>query len=100
MRLARQTLVHARKLLQGIVHHLTHHPAAAGRQGRRFDLVFLDPPYRQAWLDRLWSVLPAMLDRGARLYVEAEAAIVPPAPWRAVRQGCAGQVFYHLLEHE
>ncbi len=74
--------------------------AAAGRQGRRFDLVFLDPPYRQAWLDRLWSVLPAMLDRGARLYVEAEAAIVPPAPWRAVRQGCAGQVFYHLLEHE
>jgi 16S rRNA (guanine(966)-N(2))-methyltransferase RsmD len=74
--------------------------AAAGRQGRRFDLAFLDPPYRQAWLERLWPLLPAMLDRGARLYVEAEAAVVPPAPWLVVRQGHAGQVFYHLLEHE
>jgi 16S rRNA (guanine(966)-N(2))-methyltransferase RsmD len=74
--------------------------AAAGRQGRRFDLAFLDPPYREAWLERLWPLLPAMLDRGARLYVEAEAAVVPPAPWQVVRQGHAGQVFYHLLEHE
>lgn len=73
--------------------------AAADRQGRRFDLVFLDPPYRQAWLERLWPLLPGILAGGARLYVEAEAAVVPPAPWRVVRQGHAGQVFFHLLEH-
>jgi 16S rRNA (guanine(966)-N(2))-methyltransferase RsmD len=73
--------------------------AAAGRQERRFDVVFLDPPYRQAWLDRLWPLLPGILAEGARLYVEAEAAVMPPAPWRGVRQGRAGQVFYHLLEH-
>ncbi len=73
--------------------------AAAGRQGRRFDLVFLDPPYRQAWLESLWPLLPNILAGDARLYVEAEAVVVPPAPWRLVRQGHAGQVFFHLLEH-
>jgi 16S rRNA (guanine966-N2)-methyltransferase len=73
--------------------------ALASRQGRRFDLVFLDPPYRQAWLDRLWPVLPGIAEHGARLYVEAENELVPPAPWRVIRQGKAGQVVYHLLEH-
>jgi 16S rRNA (guanine966-N2)-methyltransferase len=74
--------------------------AAAAWQRRRFDLVFLDPPYRQAWLDRLWPLLPAIVARGARLYVEAEVSVVPPVPWQVVRQGRAGQVFYHLLEQE
>lgn len=68
------------------------------RQDRTFDLVMLDPPYRQSWLERLWPVLPAMAKQEARLYVEAEAAVAPPAPWRVFRQGRAGQVYYHLLE--
>ena len=68
------------------------------RQGRTFDLVMLDPPYRQSWLERLWPVLPAIAKPEARLYVEAEAAVAPPVPWRVSRQGRAGQVFYHLLE--
>lgn len=74
--------------------------ASAARQGRQFDLVFLDPPYRQHWLDRVWPLLPAIVAPGGRVYVEAELAIVPPAPWRIVREGQAGQVFYHLLENE
>jgi 16S rRNA (guanine(966)-N(2))-methyltransferase RsmD len=74
--------------------------AAAGRQARRFDLLFLDPPYRQAWLDRLWPLLPALTAPGARAYVEAEAVVAPPPPWQIVCQGHAGQVFYHLLEHQ
>ena len=68
------------------------------RQGRTFDLVMLDPPYRQSWLERLWPVLPGLVKPEARLYVEAEAAVAPPAPWRVSRQGRAGQVYYHLLE--
>jgi 16S rRNA (guanine(966)-N(2))-methyltransferase RsmD len=68
------------------------------RQDRKFDLVMLDPPYRQSWLERLWSVLPAIVQQEARLYVEAEAAVAPPTPWRISRQGRAGQVHYHLLE--
>ena len=69
----------------------------AGRGGT-FDLVMLDPPYRQSWLERLWPVLPGIVKPEARLYVEAEAAVAPPAPWRVSRQGRAGQVYYHLLE--
>lgn len=68
------------------------------RQDRKFDLVMLDPPYRQSWLERLWSVLPAIVQQEARLYVEAEAAVAPPTSWRISRQGRAGQVHYHLLE--
>jgi 16S rRNA (guanine966-N2)-methyltransferase len=74
--------------------------ALAARQDRRFDLVFLDPPYRQGWLERLWPHLPPMLAPDGRLYVESEAPVVPPAPWALVREGKAGQVFYHLLERE
>jgi 16S rRNA (guanine966-N2)-methyltransferase len=74
--------------------------ALAARQGRNFDLAFLDPPYRQHWLDKLWPLLlPIMAPRG-KLYVEAESAVAPPAPWRVMRQGHAGQVFFHLLEQE
>jgi 16S rRNA (guanine(966)-N(2))-methyltransferase RsmD len=72
--------------------------ALAARQGRSFDLAFLDPPYRQNWLDKVWPLLNPIMAADAKLYVEAESAVVPPAPWRVMRQGKAGQVFYHLLE--
>lgn len=72
--------------------------AALAGQAGRFDLLFLDPPYRQGWLDRLWPLLPPVLTEDARVYVEAEHALAAPVPWRVVRQGKAGQVFYHLLE--
>jgi 16S rRNA (guanine(966)-N(2))-methyltransferase RsmD len=74
--------------------------ALAGRQGSAFDLVLLDPPYRQHWLDRLWPLLPALVAPAGRVYVEAEAPVTPPSPWRVCRQGRAGQVAYHLLERE
>jgi 16S rRNA (guanine(966)-N(2))-methyltransferase RsmD len=68
----------------------------------RFDLVFLDPPFRQGWLERVGPRLSAWVNPGARLYVEAEAPLdkLDPgwAEWRAIRQGQAGQVFFHLLE--
>lgn len=72
--------------------------SAAAARGDRYDLLFLDPPYRQGWLDRLWPHLPSILTEGARVYVEAEHALAPPVPWQVLRQGHAGQVFYHLLE--
>jgi len=74
--------------------------ASVGDQGHRFDLVFLDPPYRQGWLERLWALLPALVAPGGRVYVESEAPVMPPAPWVAAKQGRAGQVCYHLLERE
>ena len=70
--------------------------AASG--ARRYDLVFLDPPYRQGWIERIEPLLPLLTTPGARLYVEAEHAVAALGSWHSVRQGRAGQVFYQLLE--
>jgi 16S rRNA (guanine966-N2)-methyltransferase len=73
--------------------------ALTASRGQRFDLVFLDPPYRQDWLARLWPLLPALTATGGWLYVEAESAVTAPDPWQMVRQGRTGQVHYHLLQN-
>ena len=41
------------------------------RSGERFDVVFLDPPFRQNALPALLERLPPRLAPGARVYVEA-----------------------------
>mgnify|MGYP006270903371 CR=1 FL=1 len=63
-----------------------------------FDLVFLDPPFSQGWIARLFGLLEPVLTDHARLYVESEAPVSDlPQPWRVERAGRAGQVHYHLL---
>ncbi|OGA21606.1 MAG: 16S rRNA (guanine(966)-N(2))-methyltransferase RsmD [Betaproteobacteria bacterium RIFCSPLOWO2_02_FULL_67_19] len=63
----------------------------------RFDVVFLDPPFRQnAWPD-LAARLPPCLAPGARVYVEGPQPVVVAAPWRELRNGRAGEVSYQLL---
>lgn len=65
---------------------------------RRFDLVFLDPPYRMGWLTRIEPRLDELAAPDAKLYVEAESPLERLDRWSVVRQGRAGQVFFHLLE--
>ncbi|TRZ63869.1 MAG: 16S rRNA (guanine(966)-N(2))-methyltransferase RsmD [Rhodocyclaceae bacterium] len=65
---------------------------------RRYDLIFLDPPFRQGWVERMAPLLPRLANPGARLYVEAEHAVETVGPWRSIRQNRAGQVCYQLLE--
>jgi 16S rRNA (guanine966-N2)-methyltransferase len=64
---------------------------------REFDVIFLDPPFR----DDPWPWLfPACLPRLAPdgfIYAEARRALAPPpayAPWRSDK---AGKVHYHLF---
>jgi 16S rRNA (guanine966-N2)-methyltransferase len=64
----------------------------------RFDVVFLDPPFGQNALPAVLRELPAHLASGARVYLEAEAALHPGAPWLEIRGARAGQVSYQLLE--
>ncbi len=66
--------------------------------GRRFDLLFLDPPYGQGWLARIESRLDQLATPNARLYAEAEMPLEGLGHWSVVKQGRAGQVFFHLLE--
>jgi 16S rRNA (guanine966-N2)-methyltransferase len=65
----------------------------------RFDVLFLDPPYNQGWLERLTPMLPGLLADDGLMYVEAETALQACGRWRAVRSGRAGQVFYHLMRN-
>jgi len=68
------------------------------RAGERFDLVFLDPPFRQNALPALLGRLPPRLQPGARVYLEAADAVEPAAPWRELRRARAGQVSCQLLQ--
>lgn len=72
--------------------------ASAAGQGRRYDLVFLDPPYRQHWLERIAPHLAGLANPGMRIYAEAEYKLEALGDWQTVKQGKAGQVYYHLLE--
>lgn len=67
------------------------------RETRAFDLIFLDPPFKDDWMPRLWPLLPARLKPGGWLYVEQGQAVQPPSGWEIFRHQRAGQVHYHLL---
>jgi 16S rRNA (guanine966-N2)-methyltransferase len=68
-----------------------------------FDLVFLDPPFRQGLVRVCCDALASggWLAPNAMVYIEmeAEAGEAPlPAGWRMRRSKRAGQVGYHLAE--
>ncbi|MBI2306034.1 MAG: 16S rRNA (guanine(966)-N(2))-methyltransferase RsmD [Rhodocyclales bacterium] len=65
-----------------------------------FDVIFLDPPYRQGWVEKLCPLLPRLANPDALVYVEAEMPLDGCGDWRTVRRGQAGQVFYHLMRRE
>jgi 16S rRNA (guanine(966)-N(2))-methyltransferase RsmD len=74
----------------------------------RFDVIFLDPPYRQEWLARMLPLCERLLAPGGLVYAESEMPLdvalyadKPPnwlAAWNVVRADKAGMVFYHLLQ--
>ena len=68
------------------------------RTDERFDVVFLDPPFRQNALAAALELLPRRLAEGARVYVESATAVEPGEAWRELRRARAGQVSYQLLE--
>lgn len=63
----------------------------------KFDLIFLDPPYKKGWIPRLEPLLSGALNEDGAIYVEAEHQIESLGDWRAERHGKAGEVHFHLL---
>ena len=63
-----------------------------------FDVVFLDPPYRQTWLPQLLERLEAHLAPAALVYLEAGDLPEIPPGYSVLRRAKAGQVKYLLLE--
>ena len=76
---------------------------ALARAGSRFNLIFLDPPYHQGWLERMLPVCARLLTPGGLLYAEAERSLDGDMSaqwlqrWQVVRADRAGMVYYHLL---
>jgi 16S rRNA (guanine(966)-N(2))-methyltransferase RsmD len=71
---------------------------------RAQDLVLLDPPYHEGWLERLLPTLQNWIGPEGRIYAECEFAISDAwlqaggaAGLAVMRAGRAGQVHYHLL---
>jgi len=66
----------------------------------KFDLIFLDPPFKKGWIPRLEPILGGVTKDDAALYVEAENHIESLGDWRTERHGKAGEVHYHLLRRQ
>ena len=66
------------------------------RKAPAFDVVFLDPPFRQNALPTVFRLLKGT--PGMRVYAESAEAFAPEAPWRELKRSRAGQVSYQLLE--
>ena len=73
------------------------HARLGARPAGRFDVVFLDPPFRQNAVPAILGILPSRLEPGARVYIESETPIAAAAPWRELKRARAGQVSYQLL---
>ena len=61
-----------------------------------FDVVFLDPPFRQNALPAVFRELKGA--PGMRVYVEAQEPFTPGEPWRELKRARAGHVSYQLFE--
>lgn len=70
----------------------------SAQSSEKFDVVFLDPPYEQGWINKVLPLLKNILAENALVYVEAEFAIEEMTDWQVIKQGKAGNVFYHLIK--
>jgi 16S rRNA (guanine966-N2)-methyltransferase len=65
---------------------------------RKFDVVFLDPPYASDLAHRALERLRPHLRPSARIYVESALPVHPGEAWRVLREDRAGAVRYALFE--
>ena len=77
----------------------------AQRPAKPFDILFMDPPFRQGWLEKLFPMIAdnGWVKPGGWIYVEHESELPPPitpASWTPHRQKTAGQVTYCLYRME
>jgi 16S rRNA (guanine966-N2)-methyltransferase len=66
------------------------------RGPRKFDVIFIDPPYASDALQRCLPHLPAHLTEDGVLYVESNSRTALGEDWRVLREAKAGQVRFLL----
>jgi 16S rRNA (guanine(966)-N(2))-methyltransferase RsmD len=62
----------------------------------RFDVVFVDPPYRLGLQTAALALVRGLLSERGRVYVESASALDVPG-WTVLRSARAGNVHFHLL---
>ncbi|WCN15186.1 16S rRNA (guanine(966)-N(2))-methyltransferase RsmD [Marinomonas mediterranea] len=69
---------------------------------RPLDIVFLDPPFRKGWLEK---ILPLLEEKGwlapqALIYIEreSESSFDFPSHWELIKEKSAGQLTYSLYK--
>ncbi len=74
------------------------------RDGRRFDVIFVDPPFASGLLEPILPLAAALCAPDGLVYVEAagplDAARVDAVALEPYRADRAGDVFYHLLQRK
>ncbi len=81
----------------GLEAHRADARAFLARETRRFDVIFLDPPFGDDPWDWLLPACAGRLAEGGAIYAEAARPVAAPEGLAVVREGRAGQVHYHLL---
>jgi 16S rRNA (guanine966-N2)-methyltransferase len=69
----------------------------ARRARSRFDVVFVDPPYRLGLQAAALALVRGLLVEGARVYAESDAVLQLPQGWAILKRARAGKVYFHLL---
>jgi len=76
------------------------------QQQEKFNLIFLDPPYRLDLLEKILLACVPLISPEGYLYAESDMPLIGNdhvdahpwlEPWEIVRADRAGNVFYHLL---
>ncbi len=82
---------------RGLETHAGDARAYLSREQRRFDVIFLDPPFASDPWGWLLPACEARLSGGGFIYAEADHALSAPPPLAAWRRSRAGLVHYHLF---
>jgi 16S rRNA (guanine(966)-N(2))-methyltransferase RsmD len=69
-----------------------------GQNRQLFDVIFLDPPFDQQWLQKLMPQLAPHLAANGLIYAESEQLLADSDDWQVIKHGKAGNVHYHLLK--
>ena len=63
----------------------------------RFDVVFVDPPYRLGLQSAALALARGLMSERGRAYVESASAFEAPPGWTVLKTARAGNVHFHLL---
>jgi len=63
----------------------------------RFDVVFVDPPYRLGLQAAALALVRRLLSERGRVYVESPSAFATSRDWMVLKSARAGSVHFHLL---